>query len=112
MYQHEADRYPSSGFIVAHMKSIERRFAKLQESRPGLSSYINFAGAVKDGRFSRSCIQRWFNRLVEKDDYSRSDKGALIAHLDSLSNPLRTTRIEGAFALRASPITSYVVQNV
>ncbi len=73
---------------------------------------MNFAGAVKDGHFTPKTIHRWFNLLVDKDDYSRSDKRALFAHLDSISNPPRTTGIEGNFVLTASPISNHVVQRV
>jgi len=73
------------------MKSIERRFANLQETRPSLSSYTNFAGAVKDGKFGPATIRRWFNRLVEKGDYTGMNKRVLISNLDWLSNPVRTT---------------------
>ena len=73
------------------MKSLQRRFANLQEARPILSSYINFAGAVKEGKFSPRIIRYWFNRLVEKDDWAGMSKIDLFCHLDSLTNPLRTT---------------------
>ena len=94
------------------MKSIERRFVKLQQSRLGWSSYMCFAGAVGNGRFSPSSIRRWFHRLVEKDDYCQEDKRAIFAYLDTLSNPLRTTGIEGTYAFRASLISNQVVARV
>lgn len=73
------------------MKSIERRFIKLQEKHPELSSHTNFAEAIKEGRFSPASIHRWFNRLVDKDDYARTDKRAILTYLVALSNPLGTT---------------------
>lgn len=94
------------------MKSIERRFANLEQSRPMAGSYMNFASAVMNGHFTHDIIRRWFNRLVDKEDYCRKDKRAILAFLYALSNPPRTTGIEDEFALRASPISVCVVQSV
>lgn len=94
------------------MKSIEIRFAKQQESYPKLSSHTNFANAIKDARFAPKTIHRWFNRLVDKDDYSHAEKRAVLAYLVELSNPLRTTEIEGKSPRRESRINNYVVQGV
>lgn len=77
------------------MKSIERRFAKLQQVEPEAGSYIHFARAVEGGQFAPVSIRRWFYRLVEKEEYERGDTGELFAHLDQLSNLLRTTKIRG-----------------
>lgn len=77
------------------MRSIERRFFNLQKKQPNLSSLINFGAAVKKQRFSTDTIHRWFNKLVETDDYEKSDKRAILRHLVLLSNPARTTENEG-----------------
>lgn len=69
------------------MRSIERRFANLQEKRPLLSSFMNFSGAIKGQGFSAGMIGRWFNKLVDKDDYDRRDKKALLNHLVFLNTP-------------------------
>lgn len=68
------------------MKSIERRFSAVLNASPQLSDYIAFARAVRGGHFSGDMISRHFNRLVDKDDYSASDKKALIGQLVELSN--------------------------
>ena len=51
------------------MKSIEIRFIKQQERHPELSSHTNFANSIKGAGFAPKTIHRWFNRLVEKEDY-------------------------------------------
>lgn len=66
------------------MQSIERRFISMQEKYPNHSSFICFGRAIKDQGFSESMIKRWFNKLVDKDDYCRSEKAELFAHLYSL----------------------------
>ena len=77
------------------MKSIERRFNNITEKKPFWSSFICFAEAVKGQRFTRPILHRWFQKLVQKDDYAQSDKRTLLRHLDCLSNPLRTTGTGG-----------------
>lgn len=67
------------------MKSLERRFKNIAEKNPYWSSHTCFAEAVKQRGFSRQTIHRWFLKLVEKDDYSKSDKKAILSHLESLT---------------------------
>lgn len=80
------------------MRSIERRFNNFQLKNPNLSSYINFAKAVKNQRFTREMIARWFNKLVEKDDYDQKDKRNLLARLTELSNPIEDNGKQGKTA--------------
>ncbi len=67
------------------MRSIKRRFDNFQQKNPNLSTYINFAKAVRGQRFSRNAISKWFNRLVDKDDYSPKDRNQLIGELAKLT---------------------------
>lgn len=76
------------------MKSLARRFKNITEKNPHLSSYTCFVRTIKEQGFNRQTIHRWFQKLVDKDDYAKRDKRAVLAHLNNLSNPLRTTRIE------------------
>ncbi len=75
------------------MKSIERRFQLVLTKKPGLSSYLCFAQAVMDQKFSHKAIQIWFERLVDKQDYSREDRVQLVRQLHTLSNPSEDGRI-------------------
>ena len=77
------------------MKSVEIRFAEIKKNNPLLSSYICFAKAVNGQHFGKQIIGRWFSKLVEKDDYSKRDRNALLANLDSLSNPPVEHRFRG-----------------
>ena len=76
------------------MKSVERRFNNITEKNPFWSSYICFAEAVKEQHFNRQAIHRWFQKLVDKNDYAKSDKRAILAHLENLTNLVRTTKIK------------------
>ena len=80
------------------MKSLERRFNNVAEKNPVWSSYICFAEAIKGRGFSKQTIHRWFQKLVDKNDYARSEKKAILAHLDGLSNSVRTTKIKSKTA--------------
>lgn len=51
------------------MRSIERRFRQHQAKHPERSSYVNFHNAVRGQGFAPEMVSRWFNKLVEKDDY-------------------------------------------
>ena len=74
------------------MKSLQRRFDGIVEKNPNLSSYTCFARAIKGQGFNKQTIHRWFQKLVEKDDYEKKEKRAILAHLENLSKPLRTTK--------------------
>lgn len=74
------------------MKSLQRRFNITIEKNPNLSSYSCFARAIKEQGFNKQTIHRWFQKLVDKDDYTKKEKRAVLAHLENLSNPLRTTQ--------------------
>jgi DNA invertase Pin-like site-specific DNA recombinase len=80
------------------MKSIKRRFNNIAKRNPNYSSYLSFAEAVKGQGFSKQTIQRWFNKLVDKDDYARSEKRETVDFLINLSSPVRTTGNEGKSA--------------
>ena len=84
------------------MKSIERRFIDLQRKRPSSSSFINFATAVKGQNFSADRIGRWFSELVDRDDYDKHDRPALIRHLVALSQTRDTPEAYGIWGKNAS----------
>lgn len=77
------------------MKSIQRRFNNIREKKEGWSSYLCFAQAVVGQKFSRETIHRWFNKLVDKDDYAARDKKNILTNLESLTNDVRNTGKDG-----------------
>lgn len=68
------------------MRSIERRYKNIEARNPFWSAYVCFVEAVKNQHFNRQAISRWFSKLVEKDDYARSDKNQILKQLEDLSN--------------------------
>lgn len=67
------------------MKSLERRFNQIRTQHPYWSTHLCFAKAVTNQHFTHAIILYWFNKLVDKDDYSTSDKREIIAHLEKLN---------------------------
>lgn len=82
------------------MKSLKRRFDNVTEKNPNLSSYTCFARTITGQGFNKQTIHRWFQKLVDKEDYLRKEKRGLLTHLDNLSNCLSTTKIEAKTALQ------------
>jgi len=72
------------------MKSIERRFNNIKKGNPYWSLYLCFTEAIKNQNLSKQTLHRWFNKLVDKNDYSRSEKNGVLGFLDTLTKPLRT----------------------
>lgn len=68
------------------MRSIERRFNNTIKTNPLLSSYICFLRTIWGQKFTKSIIRKWFNKLVDEDDYSKADKKDLFKHLEYLAN--------------------------
>jgi hypothetical protein len=73
------------------MKSLQTRFNQISQKHPYWSSYTCFAEAITSQQFSQSILHRWFQKLVEKDDYAKNEKKAVLEHLENLTNLPRTT---------------------
>ncbi len=67
------------------MRSLKRVFEKIKRENPNWSDYTCFSKAVSGKRFSKEIISRYFNKLVDKSDYSRRDKKGILEWLFSLS---------------------------
>lgn len=66
------------------MKSIKRRFISLTKLNQYWSTYTCFAEAIYGQHFNRTIICRWFNKLVDKNDYALKNKKAILAFLESV----------------------------
>ena len=56
------------------MASLESRFRAIQREYPFHSSLINFGRAIKGQNLSQRRLFYYFDRFVERDDYSKEDK--------------------------------------
>ena len=68
-----------------YMKSIVRRFNKINRKNPGLSTTSCFAMTITNQNFSRQTIARGFNKLVDKNDYDKKNKKEIIAFYERLT---------------------------
>ena len=67
------------------MRSVGRKFKNIQKKNPYWSSYVCFAETIKNQLFGDQTICRWFNKLIDKHDYLKSEKEMIMLHLLSPS---------------------------
>ena len=67
------------------MRSIERSFKQYQKENPCWSTWTSFTKAIMGINFSKDKIRRYFNVLVDKDDYEKKEKMQLLKYLYQLS---------------------------
>lgn len=65
---------------------LAQAFSLTKEKNPFWSDYICLANAVIKKRYLKTEIGLAFNRLVSKDEYSRSDRDKIVEQLVSLSS--------------------------
>lgn len=75
------------------MRSIEARFKQQEKKTPDSGAYINLGRAIRSQRFLREPIQKAFNKLVPKDDYTSAEKKELVDWLELLSKTPRSKRV-------------------
>lgn len=66
------------------MTKLEMSFRNLEKNNPYWSSYTCLAVAVIGKGYGKMAIGQAFKKLVEKDDYSRSDKDRILEGLGKL----------------------------
>ncbi len=67
------------------MRSLKRVFEKLKRENPCWSDYTCFSLAISGKNFSKKTISKYFNKLVDSDDYSEREKKQVLKWLFSLS---------------------------
>ncbi len=86
------------------MRSLKRVFEKLKRDNPNWSDYTCFSHALSGKGFSKKTISRYFNKLVDNNDYSKREKKEILEWLFSLSKGqkigLRKANPEGKLAIR------------
>jgi len=60
---------------------MKEKFKELQDKYPNLSSAMVFVKLIKGKGYSKSVISRYFSSLVDKDDYSGSERKAILKWL-------------------------------
>ena len=82
------------------MKSIKRLFDKVAKENPNWGSVIVFNHIVDGKNFSQDRIARWFNILVDKEEYDKSEKKAILEYVYLLNSPLNRTKNDSITPLR------------
>lgn len=68
------------------MRSIQRKFNKIEKQNPNWSSYLCFVNAIKGQKFVKKNIQKQFYKLVDKNDYDWKNRISIINDLVKISN--------------------------
>ncbi len=76
-------------YLNAYMRSFKRVFEKIKRKNPYWSGYTCFALAISGKGFSKRTISRYFNKLVDKGDYSREEKKEVLEGLFRLSQRIK-----------------------
>lgn len=66
------------------MTKLESAFKSLESTHPGWSTITCLAVAVMGKNYGKMAIGQAFRKLVEKDDYSKSQKEAILNNLKNL----------------------------
>ncbi len=68
------------------MRSINARYQHFREKLPEqYPSYICFARAIKYQKYKYKMVSKWFDILVDKDEYYRKDRKQIVNSLYKLS---------------------------
>jgi hypothetical protein len=70
------------------MRSLKHSFEQVQYYYPNLTTYCQFVEAIKNRRFSKETITKYFYELVHPSEYEYSERLGILQHLYRLSNPL------------------------
>lgn len=68
-----------------NMEDITSLFYSIQQDNPHWSSYVCLLNAVKGKGLKRKSCESYFDALVDKDDYFKSDREDLIKTLIDVS---------------------------
>ena len=63
------------------MRTINRLFQNYKEENPLLGSVIIFNHIVTGRNFSQDRLVRWFNILVDKEEYEKNEKKEIIKYV-------------------------------
>ncbi len=79
------------------MRSLKRVFENIKRENPNWSDYTCFCHAISGRGFSKKTVSRYFNELVDKNDYSRGEKKEVLERLFWLSQRAENRPEEGRF---------------
>lgn len=68
---------------------MREKFKELQQKNPELSTAMVFTKLIRGRKMAKGEILKWFNRLVEKEDYSGREKREVLSWMFNFSNGLK-----------------------
>ena len=78
------------------MKSIQARFDILSRRFPYHGSLIVFGRACRGQKFKRPTVAKFFRRLVDKNDYAKSDTMRLMKHFMKFTEDAENQGVKAA----------------
>jgi hypothetical protein len=76
------------------MRTIKEIFKDEEEKHPDWSTYVIFSNVVMNHKYRDAEIRKWFNRLVDREDYgSRREKEEILKYLIENSAELPKTAL-------------------
>lgn len=68
------------------MKSLKRNFLKIKTKNPYWSDYLCIAHTVRIRHFDNQTIEKYFEELVNPEEYAQDEKYQILRFLYSLTN--------------------------
>lgn len=65
---------------------MKRNFKKISDNNPYWSTIVCFAHTIRNKSYSYEIIKKYFNLLVDKNDYDKKDKTQIFDWLYDMSN--------------------------
>jgi len=67
------------------MRSIQRAFINTKQLNPYWSDFTCFTETIKHKDFGHRVLSRWFNILVDEEDYYKGDRREILSFLRELN---------------------------
>ena len=67
------------------MYDIKSRYEKIATKYPFYSTYTVFAETIRNTNLTEASVRRYFHRLVDKDDYTKSERPAVLRYLVTIA---------------------------
>ena len=77
------------------MYNIKSRYEKIAGKHPFYSTYTVFAETIRNTNLTEASVRRYFHRLVDKDDYAKNERPAVLRYLVTIAKREKTKTATG-----------------
>ncbi len=77
------------------MYDIKSRYEKIATKYPFYSTYTVFAETIRNTNLTEASVRRYFHRLVDKDDYAKNERPAVLRYLVTIAKREKTKTAPG-----------------